>query len=71
MNLYHRRSKIICDIFLKTYSDFIVVFTKFNDVYELILQNGFKIMIYGKTKWNDIVDIMRQNFNKRKFSELL
>ena len=71
MELYHKRSKVICDIFLKTYSDFIVVFTKFNDVYEIILQNGFKIMIYGKTKWNDIVDIMRQNFNKRKFSELL
>ena len=71
MELYHKRSKVICDIFLKTYSDFIVVFTKFNDVYEIILQNGFKIMIYGKTKWNGIVDIMRQNFNKRKLSELL
>lgn len=70
MDLYHKRSKVICDIFLKTYSDYIVIFTRFNDVYEIILQNGFKIMIYAKTKWNDIVEIMRQNA-KRKFSELL
>lgn len=64
MDLYHKRSKVICDIFLKTYSDFIIVFTKFDDVYEIILQSGIKIMIYAKTKWNDIVDIMRQNTKK-------
>ena len=70
MDLYHKRSRIIADIFMKTYNDFIVVFTKWNDVYEIILQNGLKIMIYGKTKWTDIVEIMRQNCNKRKFSEI-
>ena len=70
MDLYHRRSKIICDIFMRTYNDFIVIFTKYNDTYELILQNGLKIMLYGKTKWTDIVEIMRQNCNKRKFSEI-
>ena len=71
MDLYHKRSRIIADIFLKTYSDYIVVFTKFNDVYELILQNGIKIMLYAKTKWNDIVDIMKQKLKKRRFSEIL
>ena len=71
MDLYHKRSRIIADIFMKTYCDFIIVFTKWNDTYELILQNGFKIMIYGKTKWDDIVELMRQNFNKRKFNQLL
>ena len=69
MDLYHKRSIIIADIFMKTYNDFIVVFTKWNDVYEIILQNGLKIMIYGKTKWIDIVEIMRQN-TKRRFSEI-
>ena len=69
MDLYHKRSRIIADIFMKTYNDFIVVFTKWNDVYEIILQNGLKIMIYGKTKWIDIVEIMRQN-TKRRFSEI-
>ena len=69
MDLYHRRSKIICDIFMKTYNDFIVVFTKWNDVFEIILQNGTKIMIYGKTKWKDIVETMRQ-YSKRKNDEI-
>ena len=70
MDLYHKRSKIICSIFLKTYSDYIVIFTKWENTYELILQNGLKIMIYDKTKWTDIVDFMKQNCNKRKFSEI-
>jgi len=71
MDLYHKRSRIIKDIFLRTYNDFIIVFTKFNDTYELILHTGLKIILYVKTKWTDIVEIMKNNCNKRKFSELL
>ena len=70
MDLYHKRSRIIKDIFMKTYNDFIIVFTKWNDTYELILHTGLKIILYVKTKWTDIVEIMRQNCNKRKFSEI-
>ncbi len=69
MDLYHKRSRIIADIFMKKYNDFIIIFTKYNDTYELILHTGLKIILYVKTKWDDIVEIMRQN-TKRKFSEI-
>lgn len=69
MDLYHKRSRIIADIFMKKYNDFIIIFTKYNDTYELILHTGLKIILYVKTKWDDIVEIMRQN-SKRKFSEI-
>ena len=36
MDLYQKRSKIIVDLFMKTYSGFIIVFTKWNNVYEII-----------------------------------
>ena len=59
MDLYHKRSKIILDLFMKTYSDsYIIVFTKFNDIYEIILNNGKKIMLYTETKWNEITSKM-------------
>ena len=70
MELYHKRSKIICDIFLSHYHDYITCFTKHNDTYELILDNGIILKIEENTKWNDIVDIMRQN-SKRKYDEIL
>ena len=57
---YHKRSKIILDLFMKTYSDYIVVFTKWNGVYEIILNNGKKIMLYAATKWNEIVSKMNE-----------
>ena len=69
MDLYHKRSRIIADIFLRTYNDFIIIFTKYNDTYELILHTGLKIILYVKTKWDDIVEIMKKNVTKRKFSE--
>jgi len=59
MDLYHKRSKIILDLFMKTYSDsYIIVFTKFNDIYEIILNNGKKIMLYTETKWKEITSKM-------------
>jgi len=70
MDLYHKRSRIITDIFLRTYNDFIIVFTKYNDTYELILHTGLKIILYVKTKWTDIVEIMKNKCNKRSFSEI-
>ena len=70
MDLYHKRSRIIADIFMKKYNDFIIIFTKYNDTYELILHTGLKIILYVKTKWDDIVEIMKKNCNKRKFSEI-
>ena len=58
---YHKRSKIILDLFMKTYSNsYIIVFTKFNDIYEIILNNGKKIMLYAATKWNEIVSKMNE-----------
>ena len=61
MDLYHKRSKIILDLFMKTYSDsYIIVFTKFNDIYEIILNNGKRIMLYTETKWNEIVSKMNE-----------
>ena len=58
---YHRRSKIILDLFLKTYSDsYIIVFTKFNDIYEIILQNCKRIMLHVSTKWNEIKSKMNE-----------
>jgi|DEB0MinimDraft_10_1074344.scaffolds.fasta_scaffold285305_1 hypothetical protein len=61
MDLYHKRSKIILDLFMKTYSDsYIIVFTKFNDIYEIILNNGKKIMLYTETKWNEITSKMNE-----------
>ena len=69
MDLYHKRSKIIADIFIKQYSNYITCFTKHNDIYELILDNGIILKIKENTRWNDIVDFMRRK--KRKFSELL
>ena len=70
MDLYHKRSRIIADIFMKKYNDFIIIFTKYNDTYELILHTGLKIILYVKTKWDDIVEIMRKNCKKRRFSEI-
>ena len=69
MDLYHKRSRIIADIFIKHYSNYIICFTKHNDTYELILDNGIILKIKEDTKWNDIVDKLRQN-TKRKFSEI-
>ena len=61
MDLYHKRSKIILDLFMKTYSNsYIIVFTKFNDIYEIILNNGKKIMLYTETKWSEIVSKMNE-----------
>jgi len=61
MDLYHKRSKIILDLFMKTYSNsYIIVFTKFNDIYEIILNNGKRIMLYTETKWNEIVSKMNE-----------
>ena len=70
MDLYHKRSRIICDIFLKHYHNYIICFTKYNDTYELILHTGLKIILYVKTKWTDIVEIMKNKCNKRSFSEI-
>ncbi len=61
MDLYHKRSKVILDLFMKTYSDYIVVFTIWNDIYEIILQNGKRIMLHVSTKWNEIVSKMNEN----------
>ena len=61
MDLYHKRSRIIADIFMKKYNDFIIIFTKYNDTYELILHTGLKIILYVKTKWDDIVEIMKKS----------
>ena len=69
MDLYHRRSRIICDIFMKHYHNYIICFTKYNDTYELILDNGIILKIKEDTTWNEIVDKLRQN-SKRKFSEI-
>ena len=70
MDLYHKRSRIIADIFVRSYSNYIVCFTKENDKYELILDNGIILKIKEDTKWTDIVEIMKQKCNKRKFSEI-
>ncbi len=71
MDLYHKRSKIICDIFMRSYSNYIVCFTKENDKYELILDNGTIIKIHDQTNWKDVVEIMRQNeTTKRKYDEI-
>ena len=67
MDLYHKRSRIICDIFLKHYSNYITCFTKYNDTYELILDNGIILKIKEDTTWNEIVDKLKQNCNKKKF----
>ena len=69
MNLYHKRSKVICDIFLKHYSNYIICFTKYNDTYELILDDGIIISIEEDTTWNEIVDKLKHN-SKRKFDEI-
>ena len=66
MDLYHKRSRIICDIFVQHYHDYITCFTKHNDIYELILDNGIVISIEEDTKWGDIVDKLRQNCNTKK-----
>jgi hypothetical protein len=68
MDLYHRRSKIICDIFVQHYHNYITCFTKHNDIYELILDNGIILKIEENTRWNEIVEIMRRK--KRKFNEI-
>ena len=69
MDLYHKRSRIIADIFIKHYSNYITCFTKHNDTYELILDTGIILKIKEDTTWNEIVDKLRQNA-KRKFSEI-
>mgnify|MGYP003648188682 CR=1 FL=1 len=69
MDLYHKRSKVICDIFMKHYSNYIICFTKFNDIYELILDDGIILKIKEDTTWNEIVDKLKHN-SKRKFSEI-
>ena len=69
MDLYHKRSRIICDIFLKHYHNYIICFTKYNDTYELILDNGIILKIKEDTQWKEIVDTLRQN-SKRRFSEI-
>ena len=71
MDLYHKRSRIIADIFVRSYSNYIVCFTKENDKYELILDNGTIIKIHDQTNWKDVVEIMRQNeTTKRKYDEI-
>ena len=75
MDLYHKRSRIIADIFVRSYSNYIVCFTKENDKYELILHNGTIITIHDETKWKDVVEIMEQNeitneTTKRKYDEI-
>lgn len=70
MDLYHKRSRIIADIFVQHYHDYITCFTKHNDIYELILDNGIILKIEEDTTWNEIVDKLRQNA-KRKYDELL
>ena len=69
MDLYHKRSRIIADIFFKHYHNYIICFTKFNDIYELILDNGIILKIKEDTQWKEIVDTLRQN-SKRRFSEI-
>ena len=69
MDLYHKRSRIIADIFMKHYSNYIICFTKFNDIYELILDDGIILKIKEDTTWNEIVDKLKHN-SKRKFSEI-
>ena len=69
MDLYHKRSRIIADIFMKHYSNYIICFTKYNDTYQIILDNGIVISIEEDTRWGDIVDKLKQN-SKRKFSEI-
>ena len=33
MDLYHKRSRIIADIFMKKYNEFIIIFTKYIKYY--------------------------------------
>ena len=70
MDLYHKRSRIIANIFVQHYHNYITCFTKYNDTYELILDNGIILKIKEDTRWGDIVDKLKQNCNKRKFDEI-
>ena len=69
MDLYHKRSRIITDLFVKHYHNYITCFTKHNGTYELILDNGVIIHIKEDTRWEEVVNKLREN-SKRKYDEM-
>ena len=59
MDKYYKRYKIISNLFLKTYEQYIICLSEQDGVFEIILHTGDVIIINDETSWKDIVEFMK------------
>ena len=59
MDKYYKRYKIISNLFLKTYEQYIICLSEQDGVFEIILHTGDVIIINDETSWKDITEFMK------------
>ena len=60
MEKYYKRCRIITDLFLKTYEEYIICLSEEDDdKFEIILDDGTIIIIRDDTSWKDITELMK------------
>ena len=60
MDKYYKRCRIITDLFLKTYEDYIICLEEDSQgIFEIILHTGDIIIINDETSWKDITEFMK------------
>ncbi len=60
MDKYYKRCRIITDLFLKTYEEYIICLSEEDDdKFEIILDDGTIIIIRDDTSWKDITELMK------------
>ena len=60
MEKYYKRCRIITDLFMKTYEQYIICLSEEDDdKFEIILDDGTIIIIRDDTSWKDITELMK------------
>jgi hypothetical protein len=60
MDKYYKRCRIITDLFLKTYEEYIICLSEEDDdKFEIILHTGDVIIINDDTSWKHITEFMK------------
>jgi uncharacterized protein (UPF0128 family) len=60
MDKYYKRCRIITDLFMKTYEQYIICLSEEDDdKFEIILDDGTIIIIRDDTSWKDITELMK------------
>lgn len=59
MEKYYKRCRIITDLFMKTYEEYIICLEEHNHIFEIILHTGDIVIINEETTWKDITELMK------------